>query len=355
MNSSKLYPVIMALSAAILFGASSPISKILLGQIEAIPLAALLYLGSGLGLLLFQLINSAIKKQTISEAPLEKKDFKWLLGSIAFGGVIAPIILLISLKITPASTASLLLSFESVATTILAILFFKENAGKQILSAIALITLASILLSWDFKNQWGFSIGALGIIGACLCWGMDNNCTRNISAKNPFSIVTIKGIAAGSFSLLLSLILQKQLPDFKIILIAMLIGFFCYGLSIVLFVLALRDLGSTRTSALFGSSPFIGCILSFILLGDVPNVMFLIAFPIMILGTVLLLKEEHIHMHRHAAIMHEHRHTHNDGHHNHQHTDGQISTNGYHSHMHTHEALEHSHPHSPDIHHRHEH
>lgn len=355
MNKSKFYPVMMALLSSILFGASAPITKILLGKIEPIPLASLLYLGSGLGLLIFQTSNSLIKKQRINEAPLKKKDFIWLSGAIVAGGIVAPIILMNSLKITPASTASLLLNFEAVATTIIAIIFFKENAGRQIISAVVLITLASIVLSWDFKNQWGFSIGSLGVILACFCWGVDNNFTRNISLKNPFSIVTIKGIVAGSFSLLLSIILKNQMPELKIIIIAMVIGFFCYGLSIVLFVFAMRDLGSARTSALFGTAPFIGSVLSFILLGDIPSSMFFISLPIMIIGTILLLKEEHNHLHIHEPIQHEHRHNHTDNHHYHEHTDGQVIINGYHSHLHTHKVADHTHPHSPDIHHRHAH
>lgn len=208
-NKSKIYPIIMVLSASILFGASAPLTKILLGEIDPIPLASLLYGGSGIGLLIFQFINSMIKKEKVDEAPLRKKDFIWLLGAIAAGGIIAPIILLNGLKITPASTASLLLNFEGVATTIIAIVLFKENVGKQVLSAIVLITLASIFLSWDFKNQWGLSVGALGIILACVCWGIDNNFTRNISSKNPFSIVSIKGVISGLFSFILSVILKK--------------------------------------------------------------------------------------------------------------------------------------------------
>ncbi|HEY5560551.1 MAG TPA: DMT family transporter [Clostridiaceae bacterium] len=355
MNKSKFYPVMMALLASTLFGVSAPITKILLGQIEPIPLASLLYLGSGLGLLIFQIVNRIIKKQVINEAPLRKKDFLWLLGAIITGGIIAPIILLSSLKITPASTASLLLNFEGVATTIIAIIFFKENVGKQILTAVILITFASIILSWNLENQWGFSIGSLGIILACFCWGMDNNFTRVISSKNPFSIVAIKGIIAGLFTLVLSTILKTQMPGLKVIIIAMIIGFFCYGLSIVLFVFAMRDLGSTRTSVLFGTAPFIGSILSFILLGDIPSRMFFISLPIMIIGSVLLLKEGHQHKHLHEVIEHEHRHNHNDGHHDHEHSNEQIITKSYHSHLHTHKAIEHTHPHSPDITHRHIH
>lgn len=283
----------MALAASILFGASAPITKILLGQIDPILLASLLYLGSGLGLLIFKTINFLVKHKKTDEASLNKKDIIWLMGAIIFGGIIAPIILLISLKITPASIASLLLNFEAVATAIIATLFFKESVGKQVLLGLVLITFASITLSWDFKNQWGFSIGSLGILLACFCWGIDNNFTKNISSKDPFTIVTVKGLVSGTFSLLLAVILRNHIPDFKIIIIAMIIGFFCYGLSIVLFVFAMRYLGSTRTCALFGTAPFIGTVLSFVLIGDIPSNMFFISLPIMIIGTILLLKEKH--------------------------------------------------------------
>jgi drug/metabolite transporter (DMT)-like permease len=356
LNKNKVYPILQAILASILFGASAPLSKILLGQIEPVPLASFLYLGSGLGLMLFQILNLARKKQGFNEASLKKNDIPWLLGAIIAGGIAAPIILMASLKITPASTASLLLNFEGAATTFIAFLFFKESIGKQILGAILCITFASILLSWDFSNQWGLSIGALGIICACICWGVDNNFTRNISAKNPFTIVTIKGLAAGSFSLILSLTFNIPIPNLRVILLAMLLGFFCYGLSIVLFVFALRELGSVRTSSLFGTAPFVGAILSFIILGDIPNIMFYISLPIMIIGAALLLKENHSHTHTHELLEHEHKHNHTDGHHNHSHTsEPPISKNGYHTHMHLHEPLQHPHPHSPDIHHRHKH
>lgn len=356
LNKNRYYPIICAILAAMLFGASAPLSKILLGQIEPIPLASFLYLGSGIGLVLFQIVNSTIKKQNINEANLKKDDIPWLAGAIIAGGVIAPILLMTSLKITPASTASLLLNFEGVATTLIAFIFFKENIGKQVLGAILCITLASIILSWDFSSQWGISFGALGVICACICWGIDNNFTRNISSKNPFTIVTIKGLVAGLFSLILALVVNIPVPSIKIILLAMVLGFFCYGLSIVLFIFALRGLGSARTSSLFGTAPFVGAILSFVLLGDNPNMMFYISIPIMILGAVLLLKENHDHTHNHQFIEHEHKHNHTDGHHNHSHlSETMVCTNGCHTHKHIHEPMEHPHVHLPDIHHRHEH
>jgi drug/metabolite transporter (DMT)-like permease len=356
MNKTKIYPISQAILASVLFGASAPLSKILLGQIEPIPLASLLYIGSGIGLTLLQIFLAISKKQNIKEAALKKSDISWLFGAIVAGGVIAPIILMISLKTTPASTASLLLNFESVATTLIAILFFKENIGKHLWKALICITLASIILSWDFRNQWGFSLGALGIIFACICWGIDNNFTRNISAKNPFTIVTIKGLVAGFFSLFLAFTLNNHFPNIKVILITLILGFICYGLSTVLFVFAIRELGSARTSALFGTAPFVGAILSFIICGDIPNIMFFVSLPIMIIGTILLLKEEHGHIHRHESIQHEHKHSHTDSHHNHIHTkEQQLPDDGYHTHVHMHQAIEHSHEHAPDIHHRHAH
>lgn len=356
MNKSKAYPIFQAILASLLFGASAPLSKILLGQIEPIPLASLLYIGSGAGLTLLQIFLTVIQKQNIKEASLRKSDIPWLIGAIAAGGVIAPIILMISLKSTPASTASLLLNFESVATTLIAILFFKENIGTQLWKAITCITLASILLSWDFSNQWGLSLGALGIISACICWGMDNNFTRNISAKNPFTIVTIKGLVAGFFSLFLAFILNSHFPNIKVILITLILGFICYGLSTVLFVFAIRQLGSARTSALFGTAPFVGAILAFIICGDIPSIMFFVSLPIMIIGTILLLKENHGHIHRHESLQHEHKHCHTDSHHNHIHTKEQILLDdGYHTHFHIHKQIEHCHEHAPDIHHRHAH
>jgi drug/metabolite transporter (DMT)-like permease len=354
MNKMKIYPALQAVSAAVLFGISTPLAKLLLGNIEPVPLASFLYLGSGLGLVLLQLIRRVAVNNAANEAALAGKDVPWLIGAVVFGGILAPIISMLSLRSTPASTASLLLNFEGVATTLIALLVFKENIGKRVGAALALITLSSILLSWDFSNRWGVSAGALGIILACVCWGLDNNFTRNISAKNPFAIVSIKGLGAGLFSLCLSLAVKSPLPDFKIILGAMLLGFLCYGLSIVLFVLAMRNLGSARTSAFFGTAPFIGALLSFIVFRSVPNGMFIMAFPVMILGTVLLLRDKHEHKHFHEPVTHAHKHSHTDGHHNHAH-EFACAPDTCHSHLHAHEALEHVHNHMPDINHRHKH
>ncbi|KJR45146.1 Permease of the drug/metabolite transporter (DMT) superfamily [Desulfosporosinus sp. I2] len=215
--------------------------------------------------------------------------------------------------------------------------------------------MASILLSWDSSGQWGFSFGAIGVLSACILWGIDNNFTRNVSAKDPLSIVAIKGLSAGTFSLILSVILGFPLPSFKFVLLAMVLGYFSYGLSIVLFIRAMRELGSARTSALFGTAPFVGVALSLPLFRESQGTLFFLSLPIMIIGAVFLLKEEHEHLHKHETTEHEHRHNHNDSHHTHGHSDNEIPKNGHHSHVHGHEFIIHVHEHAPDIYHRHAH
>ena len=216
--------MLQALLAALLFGASAPIAKVLLGDVQPIPLAGLLYLGSGISLLALKAWQRLVQKSQETEAGLTRPDIKWLVGAILTGGIAAPIVLLFSLRETPAATASLLLNFEGVATTLIAALIFKESIGRRAGWAILSITLASIVLSINPNQEWGFSIGALGVLTACLLWGLDNNMTCNISAKDPLIIVTVKGLVAGSFSLLLGAGLGNHFPSFDIALKAMLFG-----------------------------------------------------------------------------------------------------------------------------------
>jgi len=343
-----------ALLAALLFGASAPIAKILLGDVQPIPLAGLLYLGSGISLLALKAWQRLVKKNMETEAGLTSPDIKWLAGAVLTGGIAAPIILLFSLRETPGATASLLLNFEGVATTLIAALIFKESIGRRAGWAILFITLASIFLSTSPDQEWGFSLGALGVLTACLLWGLDNNLTCNISAKDPLVIVTVKGLAAGTFSLILAFVLGNQFPSFGIALKAMLLGSLSYGASIVLFVHAMRGLGAARTSALFGTAPLAGMLLSFLLLRENFNTMLLVAIPLMIAGAVLLINEEHQHHHVHEEELHEHSHQHDDDHHTHEHEED-IPAFEPHSHVHAHIFLEHHHHHMPDLHHRHLH
>lgn len=287
------------------------------------------------------------------EARLARSDWPWLVGAILAGGVIAPIMLMISLRHAPAATASLLLNFEGVATTLIAAIVFKEAIGRHAWWAIGLITLASILLSTDFTNQWGFSLSALGVLAACIMWGIDNNLTRNISAKDPLVIVTVKGLGAGLVSIIIAVALGNTFPSPGVTLLALLLGSLSYGLSIFLFVHAMRGLGAGRTSALFGTAPLAGILLSFLIFREIPGIFFFIALLVIASGAYILLMEDHDHVHVHEYIVHEHRHTHNDGHHEHEYV--VESARQSHSHVHTHDILEHAHDHAPDIHHRHSH
>lgn len=354
MQIKKIYPPLQALLAAILFGVSTPLSKLLLGEMDSIVLASLLYFGSGLGTAILIIFQKYLARPQSVEAGIRRMDLPWLIGAIFAGGVAAPIILLFGLKNSSAASASLLLNFEGVATTLIAALVFKEAVGKRAVFAIILITLASVLLSWQPASNWEFSLGALGILGACIFWGLDNNFTRNISSKDPLVIVTFKGLGAGTFSLLLALLLGKLIPGTVQIIFALLLGFISYGLSITLFILALRNLGVARTSTIFGIAPFAGMLLSIAIFRESPHGLFLYSLPLMLIGAWLMLGEEHQHIHFHELFEHEHSHSHPDEHHTHEHTND-ASFIGDHSHNHLHEENEHSHAHTPDLHHRHHH
>src|SRR6266508_7009018 len=237
--------IIQALLAALFCGASAPISKLLLGDVPPVLMAAFLYLGSGTGISLIKLTQRLTSNQ--KEAGVKSPDLKWLTGAIISGGILAPIILMVSLKNTPASTASLLLNFEGVGTTLIALFFFRESISRRALGAIFAITLASIFLSTNFAGGFAFSLGALGILLACFLWGVDNNFTRNISGKDPLIIVAWKGLVAGIFSLLLGLFLGQQVPALTTIFSILLLGFVSYGLITMLFIYSMRGLGVSRT------------------------------------------------------------------------------------------------------------
>jgi len=354
MTFHSVYPAFQALAAAFLFGASTPISKRLLPEIAPVVLAGLLYLGSGIGLWLFRGMRKAAGRSVDAEAKLTPPDIPWLAAATLAGGVAAPILLMFSLQYTAAATASLLLNFECAATTVIAAILFRESISRRAGAGILCITFAGILLSTDFQASWGLSLGALGVLLACLFWGMDNNFTRNISAKDPLAIVTLKGFGAGVVSLAAGFLIGNPLPRPEIILGAMIVGCMSYGLSIVLFIYAMRGLGAGRASALLATAPLSGIILSLILLRETPGGLFAAALPVMIVGTILLVTEQHGHRHRHEEIIHEHRHTHDDGHHDGHHRPGD-DTSIKHTHPHTHESIDHAHQHMPDIHHRHGH
>jgi drug/metabolite transporter (DMT)-like permease len=343
--------VACALLAAALFGASTPFAKLLAAHTAPVMLAALLYLGSGIGLSACLLLRH---KSQNADAGITSADLPWLAGAIATGGVLGPILLMTGLALVPASTASLLLNMEGVLTALLAWFVFREQFDRRIFAGMVMIIAAGVLLSWEPGSGSGLPWGSLCVIGACLCWAIDNNLTRKVSASDAMQIAAIKGLAAGSVNLVLGLIwLRQPLPSVAGIAGAALVGFAGYGLSLVLFVLALRGLGTARTGAYFSAAPFVGASISLLLLGEQPGLLFWIAAVLMAAGIWLHVTEQHEHEHRHERMRHSHPHRH-DAHHQHAH-DFEWDGTEPHLHPHEHEPLTHAHPHFPDIHHRHQH
>ncbi|HEV8678496.1 MAG TPA: EamA family transporter [Stellaceae bacterium] len=354
LQGSLLWPgVPLAILSATLFGASTPFAKLLLGDGGVSPwlLAGLLYLGSGLGLGIVQLVRAGAAGMW-QEAPLRRGDLPWLALVVLSGGVVAPVLLMLGLAATTASAASLLLNLEGLATMAIAWLMFRENVDRRLLLGAAAILAGAVVLSWQGGPE-GLGWGAAAIAGACLAWGIDNNLTRRLSAADPVQIALIKGLAAGSVNLALAMAAGAMLPGLDMIGGAALIGFFGYGISLVLFVVALRHLGAARTAAYFSTAPFIGAMLAVAMLDEAVTARLALAGLLMAAGLYLHLAERHEHEHAHAALDHEHRHVH-DAHHQHRHEPGDPAGEP-HSHRHRHRPLVHAHPHYPDLHHRHTH
>ena len=339
-----------ALLAAALFGASTPLAKWLTGSLSPWLLAGLLYLGSGLGLAVIRLIRD----RGWRAGGLPRAEWPWLAVAIATGGILGPLALMFGLTYTSGSTASLLLNLEAVLTAVIAWVAFRENADRRIVLGMIAIAAGGLVLSWSGESgattDW---LGPLAIVVACLCWAIDNNLTRHVSAADALFIAGVKGSVAGVVNTGLALALGAVLPSVSVVVAAMTIGLLGYGVSLVLFVLALRGLGAARTGAYFSTAPFIGAALSLIMLGESASVTFWIAAALMGWGVWLHLTERHEHEHLHEAIAHSHRHVH-DEHHQHPH-DFPWTANQAHSHWHQHAAIAHKHPHFPDIHHRHLH
>ena len=339
-----------AILAAALYGISSPVSKILLKEIPSTLMASFLYLGAGLGMSIVGFIKHKKSKEK-TEARLTKEELPFTTFMVLLD-IVAPIFLMIGLSMTTASNASLLNNFEIVATSLIALLIFKESISKRLWGAIALITVSSIILSVEDISSFSFSFGSIFVLLACICWGLENNCTRKLSVKDPLEIVVIKGFGSGISSLLIALALGEQTNNIPYIIAALLLGFFAYGLSIFFYIYAQRDLGAARTSAYYAIAPFIGVGLSLMIFREMPTFSFVIALVIMIIGTYFASTEQHNHSHSHTVITHEHSHSHDEDHHNHIH-DKTIM--GKHNHRHTREEYSHSHKHSQDIHHSHAH
>ncbi|MBC7656356.1 MAG: DMT family transporter [Frankiaceae bacterium] len=341
-----------ALLAALLFGASTPLAKLVMGNIHPVLFAGLLYAGSGLGLGIFWLLQRLRTRQADAEASLKWRDFRWLAGAVLFGGVLGPVLLMFGLSSTPASSASLLLNLESVLTAVVAWVVFRENVDRRIFLGMVAIVAGGVLLSWS-HGPVGLPWGALAIVGACACWAIDNNLTRAISGGDPVAIAGIKGGSAGLINIGVALLLGQHLPAAPALAGAAVIGLVGYGISLVAFVLALRHLGAARTGAYFSTAPFVGAGLSLLLLREAPGLYFWVAGALMALGVWLHVSESHEHGHVHEPLDHEHPHSHDD-HHQHPH-DFEWDGKEPHTHPHQHQAMKHTHPHYPDLHHRHGH
>lgn len=336
-----------AIGAAALFGVSTPLAKGLLGGTPPVLLAGLLYAGSGVGLTLWDRLTRTERRPLLPGG-----GWRWLLGAVASGGVIAPVCLMVGLATTPASTSALLLNLESVVTTLIAWFAFKEHYDRRIAAGMAFIVAGSVWLSWSGSGLQ-LPIGSALIALACVGWALDNNLTQKVSEADPVRVAALKGIVAAGVNVTLALLLGQRLPPVAHALGALCVGFLGYGLSLVLFVLALRHLGTARTGAYFSTAPFLGAIASFLLTDEPVSGGFLGAAALMAVGVYLHLTERHHHEHQHRSLEHEHRHEH-DEHHQHEHPVG-TNPQGPHAHWHRHAPITHAHPHYPDIHHRHGH
>ena len=340
-----------ALFAALLFGASTPAVKLLSAGTGANAGAALLYGGSGLGLLLLLLVKR-LRGQVV--APIPAGARLRFAGAIVAGGVVAPVLLLLGLRATAASTASLLLNLEGVLTALIAWIVFKENADRRVVMGMVAIVVGGVVLSVDDRGGFAFDTGALFVAFACLGWAIDNNLTQAASSADPMLVAGLKGLVAGAVNAVIAGELGQTFPALDVGGLTMLAGFCGYGLSLTFFILGLRHLGTARTGAYFGAAPFVGALLSIVLLHEPFGWRLVVAGGLMGLGLWLHLSERHGHQHHHDELEHEHEHTH-DEHHQHGHDDGVAIVAGKHTHRHRHTPLTHQHPHTPDLHHRHDH
>lgn len=345
-----LWPgVPLALGSAVLFGATPPLAKGLLGVIDPFLLAGLFYLGAGVGLFLLRQ-SRALAGAKAKEAPLSSTDLPWFAAAVVAGGVIAPVSLMFGLASIPASSAALLLNIEGLATMAIAWIAFRENVDRRLLAGALAIVAGAALLSWSGDGLSG-GFGALLVIAACFAWGIDNNLTRKVSAADPELLAMTKGLAAGAVNVIIAFAAGSPPPGAGMAAAAGLVGFFGIGVSLVLFIRALRHLGAARTGAYYSLAPFIGSALAVAFLGEPVTWRLVGAAALMAVGLWLHLSERHLHEHEHEEFEHEHRHVH-DEHHQHEHI-GQVTEP--HTHRHRHDRLRHSHVHYPDLHHGHRH
>lgn len=347
--------IVNALVAALLFGASVPLAKLLAGEMDPALLAGLLYLGSGTALLGFRALHQLLSGETERrESRITRADLPVLAAAILSGGIVAPLLFVTGLRLASGATASLLLNFENVLTALLAWFVFRENFDRRIALGMAAIVAAGALLAWPGAGRaQGNAWGMLAVVGACLGWAVDNNLTRRISGRDPVHIAAAKGLVAGSVNIGIGLFHGAALPHYAGIAGALAVGAAGYGFSLMFYVLALRRIGAARTGAYFALAPFVGAGAAIAFLQERPAALFWPATALMAIGVWLHLSERHEHDHRHEALTHDHGHRH-DEHHQHAH-DFPWDGHEPHAHRHYHPPLSHSHQHYPDLHHRHRH
>lgn len=337
-----------AVAAAVLFGAGTPFAKLLLGEVSPWLLAGLLYTGSGLGLTAWRLIRRAPRVR------IPRPEILPLAGAVFFGGLIAPVLLMAGLANMPASGASLLLNAEAVFTAVLAWFVFRENVDRRIALGMLAIVAGAVVLSVPSGADFGSPWPALAIVAACLCWGLDNNLTRKVALNDATWLAAVKGAVAGPVNLVLAFLLGATLPSGRVVAGAMVVGLFAYGVSLALFIVGMRHIGTARAGAYFSVAPFFGAVIA-VLLGEPVTWPLVIAAALMAAGVWLHLTERHEHEHTHEQMTHDHWHTH-DEHHQHQHAERAVlPAAARHRHVHAHDAMTHTHEHYPDAHHRHGH
>jgi drug/metabolite transporter (DMT)-like permease len=336
------------MASAVLFGAGTPVAKLLLGEVSPWLLAGLLYAGSGLGLGLYRLVRR------LPRVRLARHELLPFAGAVLFGGVLGPVLLMFGLAGMPASGASLLLNAEGVFTALLAWFVFRENVDRRVaLGMVAIVAGAVVLSIPTGVLELGALWPSLAVLGACLCWGIDNNLTRKVALTDATWLAAVKGGVAGPVNLALAFLLGATLPPIWTIAAAMGVGVLAYGVSLVLFIVALRHVGTARAGAYYSVAPFFGALVA-VALGEPVTGPLVIAAGLMAVGVWLHLSERHTHTHTHSTATHEHWHSHDDGHHDHEHPEP-VPAGIRHRHEHTHEAVTHAHPHFPDAHHRHDH
>ena len=344
---------ILVLFSAGLFGASTPLAKLLLQAVDPLMLAGLFYLGSGVGLLMFHGLRRLGRRGVPAEASLEGTQWLWLGLAIAFGGIAAPALLMYGLADTSAAATALLLNLEPIFTVLLAWLVFGEGVGGRIALGMTAIAAGALVLSWQGPAAMGQPVALLAIAAACLGWAIDNNLTRKVSLTDPVQIAALKGCVAGVVNVVAALSRGAAVPPAASIVNAAAVGLVGYGISLVLFVRALREIGTARTGAYFSLSPFFGAVLAVMLFANELSAQVVVSGLLMGAGVWLHLTERHVHEHEHLELDHDHAHVH-DEHHQHAHA-GQEPAGEPHTHRHRHRPLMHGHPHFPDVHHHHPH